>query len=370
MKTRHFGDMHFIFPDDGVMLTAAAGERTENGIRITARVDTKSGKKMSLNGMPMKDEGYGVYSCPIELCAYKTALTAKDEESGEECAIDVYYLKNGYKKYRFSLDDNIWFLQNLTENKDKFVSMFEDPYLALLKQIHEEYGSVFHVNVYYETPRHGGFNLSEMTDKYKDEWKKNSDWLRLSFHANADAPARPYAHTDYGQAYFECERVHKEILRFAGKEAMAGTVTTVHCGDCTKESARAFRDLGYRAFVSSYKKTESGVDIRMYLDSEKCEILQKYGFYYDKEEDIVHFRYNGGIQHITPEEIGARLDRQEKEVPNYLFKDICLHEQYFYEEFFLHQNNYLEKLRVSAQWCRSHGYTPTFMDTLFEFNTH
>ena len=369
MKERHFGDMHFIYPDDGVMLTPATGERTESGIRITARLDTASGKKITLNGIPMKDEGYGVYSCPLEISSYKTELLAKDEESGRECKIDVYYLKNAYKKYRFSLDDNIWFLQNLTLHKDEYTSMFEDPYLALLKKIHDLHGSKFHVNIYYETPRKGGFNLSQMTDKYKDEWKANSDWLRLSFHANADAPARPYAHTDYDQAYFECERVHLEVLRFAGKESLANYVTTVHCGDCTLESARAFRDLGYRAFLSSYKKTESGVDIRMYLDSEKCEILQKFGFWYDKEEDIIHFKYNGGIQHITPEQISPRLDKQEIDTPDYLFKEICLHEQYFYEEFFLHQPNYFEKLDTSAKWCKAHGYEPTFMDEIFEFDT-
>ena len=361
--------MHFIFPDDGVMLTPATGEKTDAGIRITARVDASSGRKMTLCGVPMKDEGYGVYSCKVELSSYKTQLVARDEESGEEKAIDVYFLKNAYKKYRFSLDDNIWFLQNLTENKGTYASMFEDPYLAMLKKIHDAYGSKFHVNIYYETPRNGGFDLSRMTDKYKDEWRKNSDWLRLSFHANADAPARPYAHTDYEQAYRECERVHREILRFAGKDSLA-SVTTVHCGDCTTESARAFRDLGYRAFVSSYKKTESGIDIRMYLDSEKCEILRKYGFFYDKEEDIIHFRYNGGIQHITPDAIADRFAQQETETPDYLFKDICLHEQYFYEEFYLHQNNYPEKLEQSARWLRDHGYEPTFMDELLEFRLH
>ena len=104
MKERHINDMHFIFPDDGVMLTPAAGERTENGIRITVRLDTASGKEITLNGMPMKDLGYGVYSCEILLSSYKTPLVARDEKSGRECKIDVYYLKNAYKKYRFSLE--------------------------------------------------------------------------------------------------------------------------------------------------------------------------------------------------------------------------------------------------------------------------
>ena len=117
MKTRHPDNFYFIYPDDGAMLTYATGERTEAGIRITVRVDASSGRKMTLCGVPMKDEGYGVYSCPFELSDYKTSLTARDEESGEECSIDLYFLKNGYKKYRFSLDDNIWFLQDIAKTK-------------------------------------------------------------------------------------------------------------------------------------------------------------------------------------------------------------------------------------------------------------
>ena len=318
----------------------------------------------------MEERLHGVYSCELVLDSYKNELVAKDESSGESTAIDVYYLKNGCRKYRFSLDDNIWFLQNLTKNKDKYESMFEDPYLALVKRIHDEYGSKFHVNIYYETPKNGGFNLTEMTDKFKNEWRKNSDWLRLSFHANANEPDRPYAHASYEQMYFEAERVHKEILRFAGEEAFAKTVTTVHFGDCTVEAARALRDLGYRAFVSTYDKTSSGIDIRMYLDSEQCEILREYGFYYDKEEDIFHFKYNGGIQHVSPDTIRERFSDQERRIPKYLFKDICLHEQYFYEDYHAHQPNYYEKMSESAKWCRDNGYESIFMDDLFEFYTH
>ena len=372
MKTRRYGQIDFIFPDDGVMLTKATGTPTEDGIEITVSVDASTGRKMTLNGEPMTEELHGIYTLPVKLSEYKTALVARDEDSGEVCAIDVYYLKKGYKKYRFSLDDNIRFLLNLNQNKDVYKTMFEDPYLATLKTIHDKYGSVFHVNIYYETPMFGGFNLSEMTDRYKDEWKANSDWLRLSFHANADYPDRPYAHASYEQMYAEAERVHKEILRFAGKEAFAGTVTTVHWGDCTVEGARALRDLGYRAFVSSYNKTAGGIDIRMYLNSEQCEILRKYGFYYDKEEDIYHFKYNGNIQHVKAEEIVGQFESHVIERPNYRFMDICVHEQYFYPDYppHAHQPNYLEKFDISAKWCEEHGYEPMFMDELLEFDTH
>lgn len=363
--------VEFVFPRDGVMLTDTSGERIGDTLKIRTIVTAPDNKNLTLNGIPMDHVNHCMYRSDLVLDQYKNTLTLKDVDSGEEWSIDAYFLKKGCKKYRFSLDDNIWFLQNLTENKDKYQSMFEDPYLAMLKAIHDKHGSKFHINIYYETPRHGGFNLTQMTDKYKDEWKANSDWMRLSFHANADKPDRPYIYATYEQAYFEMERVHKEILRFAGEEAFAKTVTTVHWGDCSKEAAKAFRDLGVKAFVSSYNwNTDNNTDIRMYCDAEQCAIIDKFGYYYDKEMDIYHFRYRGGIQHGNVENFHAAFDRQAIDMPRYEFRDFCLHEQYFYPEFPRHQPNYFEKLDSAATWCKNNGFEPIFMDELFEFNTH
>ncbi|MBQ6702230.1 MAG: hypothetical protein IJN17_04675 [Clostridia bacterium] len=361
----------FTFPRDGVMLTETSGERIGDTLKIRVAFTASDNRNLTLNGEPMDRVNHCIYKADAVLENFKNTLTVKDTDSGEEWSIDVYFLKRGYKKYRFSLDDNIWFLQNLNENKDVYKSMFEDPYLALLKSIHDKHGSKFHINIYYETPRHGGFNLSQMTDKYKEEFKANSDWMRLSFHANADKPDRPYIYATYEQAYFEMERVHKEILRFAGEEVFAKTVTTVHWGDCSKEAAKAFRDLGVKAFVSSYNwNTDNNTDIRMYFDAEQCAIIDKFGYYYDKEMDIYHFRYNGGIQRGNIADFPAQFDRQRVNMPRYEFRDFCLHEQYFYPEFHAHMPDYYEKLDCAATWCKENGFEPIFMDELFEFDTH
>jgi len=363
----------FTFPVDGVMLTDAVGERIGDALEITARIDAKNGRNFTLNSEPLPNTAFGLYKKKVLLDKYKNTLELVDTDTGEKWSIYVYYLKKGYKKYRISLDDNIWFLQDLTEKQDEYNSMFDHPYLALIKSIHEKYGTKFHVNIYYETPRRNGFNLTQMTDKYKDEWKANSDWMRLSFHANADLPNRPYTHVTYDQMYFEAERVNKEILRFAGEEAFAKTVTTIHFGDVSVEGTRALRDLGYKAFLGDFHwKEPKFVDIRMYCDAEQCFTLQKYGFYYDKEEDVYFFNYNGEaeVQHIQPENIKALFDAKEEKTPFFKFMDICLHEQYSNPEFEKHQPNYYEKLDEVGKWCQEHGWESIFMDELFEFNTH
>jgi len=368
---RHVSNGEFHFPRDGVMLTDTLGERIGDTLKITVFFNASHGRNLTLNGIPMIRYNYCAYKADIILENYKNTLTVVDSASGEEWSIDVYFLKKGSKKYRFSLDDNIWFLQNLNENKDTYTTLFDDPYLATLKKVHDKYGSKFHINIYYETPRNGGFNLSQMTDKYKDEWISNSDWMRLSFHANADLPNRPYWFATYEKAYFEMERVNNEIIRFAGREAFAGTVTSIHWGDCTVEAAKAFRDLGVKAFVSTYNWNSNNIaDIRMYCDAEQCALLNKYGYYYDKEMDIYHFSYNGGIQFADPAGFYDMFEKDAMENPVYTLKEFCLHEQYFYPDFKRHLPDYLERLSEAARWCQDHGYEPIFMDELFEFNTH
>jgi len=363
------GEFHF--PRDGIMLTETSGERIGDTLKIQVMFNASDNRNLTLNGQPLPRVNFCYYRTDYILTDFKNTLEVVDTDSGEKWSVDVYFLKNAYKKYRFSLDDNIWFLQDLTENQDVYNSMFECPYLALLKSIHDKHNSKFHINIYYETPRHGGFNLTQMTDKYKDEWKANSDWMRLAFHANADKPDRPYGHATYEQAYFEMERVHKEILRFAGEEAFSKTVAAIHFGDCSIEAANAFRDLGIKAFVSSGKwNTDNNIDIRMYCDAEQCALIDKYGYYYDKEMDIYHFRNYGGIQRCNIADIPTLLDNRRMSMPRYEFVDFCLHEQYFWPEYARHMPDYYEKLDTAATWCKENGYEPIFMDELFEFNTH
>ncbi len=368
---RRADSVDFIFPLDGVMLTDTAGQKTDEGLIIKISVDAPSGRHYCINGKPMTESMHELYTCDYTLKDYKTTLVLTSDAEEKAREIDVYYLRKAYYRYRFSLDDNIRFLRDLDANKGVYRSMFENPYLKLLKTMHDKHGTKYHINVYWETPDDGGFCIKDMTDKFKSEFIANSDWIRMSFHANAHLPQRPYGHATYEQVYREAARINEQIVRFAGEETFSKTVVTVHWGDISVEGAKALRDLGYKAFVSSYKwNTANGVDIRSYCDDRQVNILQKYGFWYDRELDIYHFRYNGGIQNVQPENFPALFAKQEKDAPLYRFKDICLHEQQFYPDFPKYQPNYYEKMDAATSWCDEHGYKPILMDELFEFNTH
>lgn len=145
------------------------------------------------------------------------------------------------KQYRFSLDDNILVFKDIAEND--YSSIFENKYLNLLKSVHAKFGTKIQLNVYYETD---GFNLSAMPDKYKAEWERVSDWLKLSFHAYSDDER--YAGCSYEKMKRDCELVQNEIIRFAGEKSLSH-YTTLHYISCSREGVDAMIDCGIRCHL-------------------------------------------------------------------------------------------------------------------------
>ena len=359
--------LSFVFPIDCVMLTDAAGILTNAGLEIKCILNASPGRKIAVNGL-LCTATSNEYHAKVILQDYRTILSAIDIETGERISIEIFYLKKAHKKYRFSLDDNIWCFQNIAKNANIYKSIFEDPYLKLLKTMNDRYGTKFHLNIYYECPEFGGFNLTEMPDKFKPEWRDNSDWLRLSFHANANLPDRPYIRASYSQAKFEHDRIMNEILRFAGEEAFAGPVTTIHWGDATLETVRALRSSDVCAFVGSFRYHDpNNISIRYYLNAEQCALLNIYGFYYDKQEDVYFIRYGASIQRNAITDIAPEFKLFEKQHPLYTFKELCVHEQYFYPHYVNYMPDYYERFDTAIRWCVDNGYEPAFISDILEF---
>lgn len=361
--------LDFAFPKDSVMLMDAAGKPCDGGLKITCVINASPDRKLVVNGVPA-DTGWNDYTADILLSDFKNIITVTDTETGESESITVYYLKKAHKKYRFSLDDNIWCFRNLAAYQHIYDSIFEEPYLALLKCMHDRYGTKFHMNIYYECPEFGGFNLTQMPDKYKDEWRANSDWLRLSFHANANMPDRPYIRAGFDQVKFEHDRIVDQILRFAGEEAFAGPVLTVHWGDATVDTVRALRSSGIRAMVGSFRDSDPrNICIKYHLTAEQCSLMNTYGFWYDKNEDMVFFKYGGGsAQNLPLDKIHSSFDNYCENIPLYTFREICVHEGYFYPFFSGYKCDYYERFDMAIRWAVEHGYEPAFVSELIDFD--
>lgn len=361
-------NMRFVFPMDGIMLTDAAGKRTAAGLEITPLALAPADWQLTVNGIPM-DLVQNVYRtrAPLTLKSGQNTLTLLNKATGENSLIDVWYLPDAFMKYRFSLDDNIWFLQDLAKHQHVYTSLFENPWLALLKKLHDRYGTKFHLNIYYECPEFGGFDLTCMPDKWKAEWKGNADWLRLSCHARKNEPDHPYIMADYDRTYSDFISVNEQIVRFAGEEAFAGKVTTMHWADATDEAIRAVHDAGVRCMVGNFKYAHPyAMSLAYNMNAEQCALLNIYGLYYDKKHDMMFFRYGGGgLQRGPLDKIAASATLFEEQHPYYRFYELCVHEEYFYPHYKDYMPDYPERLETGIRWCTEHGYQPAFATEAF-----
>ena len=254
------------------------------------------------------------------------------------------------KKFCFTVDDNIRFLQILSTGSAS--GLFSNPYLALYKRLHEKYGLKVQLNLFHEMP---GFDLSQMTDRFREEWLENAHWLKLSFHSRLEN-VDPYLHSGYREIYEDCAAVHREILRFAGAECL-GKTTTIHYCRTTEDGLRALRDHGVRGLLGLFGTDDSPRSSYSLPEADaarlrKGEILRRQGldFYsldlvmnlYDREELLHRLR--------------SLLHRNCLRV--------MIHEQYFYPDYPAYQPDFGEKLDRAFELLHENGYESCFAEDL------
>lgn len=345
----------FISPVDGDMLSKYDGKEFSGNLLTKVRIKAPSGQQIKINGKETKFDG-SVYHAEIELTGYENIISAADSKTGEKQSIKVFWLKNVVDKYRLSIDDNIWFLKDISVNSSKYKSIFENPYLKFLKELHDKYGTKIHLNLFYQTD---GFNLSQMTDKYKSEWKDNAGWIRLSFHAMQEFPDRPYLNAGYDQVKNDCILVKDQIRRFAGEELM-GPVTTLHWGAANEDGCRALKDQGYRA-LAGYFNAEGPDPVSYYLSDEKRLQINNRFLWKDNRMELILSRMAIVINTLKLEEIVPYLDSLTTDGHRPPYADLMIHEQYFYPSYTNYQPDFRDKVITSVKWAADKGYKPAFL---------
>ena len=350
----------FISPVTGDMLHAKDGDVLNGSLHTIVSVNAPAGSRIVINGEKATSID-DTFIARLILNNYKNIIEAVDENTGDKKSITVYWLPEFAGKYRLSIDDNIWFLRDLHRNNCE--SLFDNSYLAFLKNVHETYGTKIHLNLFYQTE---GFDLSQLSDQYKDEWKANADWLRLSFHALGEFPDKPYINAGYEQVKHDCTLVDDQIKRFAGTASM-GPYTTIHWGEATKEAARALKDCGYHGLLGYFGLYEEFTGVSYFLEEDKMQRVKKRFVWKDDEMDMVFTRTSIVLDREKIDTVVPLLDRYKtnNNLPPYL--DTLVHEQYYYPDYFNYQPDYKEKIMTAVKWAIDNGYQPAFLaDCVFE----
>ena len=308
------------------------------------------------------------------------------------------------KKCLFFIDDVIWVLRDLTRQKPK--SLFDNEFMAMLKEAHDKYGMKVQLHIFYRTDFYYGedeFSLADMTDAYKSEFEEASDWLKFSFHAKQEFPDYPYVNADYETVKINLDRTKKEVFRFAGENSYSyGTVT--HWLPVSKEGVKALRDGGMRVINPSHgEKAEYTGDVECLPYGHAFRLLQN-----RKPEAMLYTRESRNVaisnsvcsyNHITSEEadetmfnLKAIYDKETDMYYKLSCNSVCLnlntvenlvtdlepvlgkefigyatHEQYFYEDYFAYQPDYAEKLLLTAKILSENGYEYIFIEDFVDY---
>lgn len=345
--------LKFITPLDGQMMTDYAGVREGDTLMIDVAVEAAPEKVVYINNQPAEYRD-GAYHANVALDGYRNTVEATCE--GNCVKMGIYWIPEATHRFAISVDDNIWWLQDLTLNN--YASIFDNPYLAVYKEAHDLYGIKIRLNIFYTTSRKGGFNLSMMTDRYKDEFLANQDWLHLAFHADSEFPDWPYSESTYAKLKYDYDSINREVKRFAGYELER--CTTIHWGSGNRQVVRAIRAEGLRTLMGYMQVHDGKSWVSYYLSAEETEKVSKYGFWKDHGEDMIFGRIACVLNTMSCEKIVECLDETLEKYPQNGYIEIMIHEQYFYKDYKGYLSDFRERVLTGVKWCVDHGYKPMF----------
>lgn len=299
-------------------------------------------------------------------------------------------------------DDAIWFLRDITRQRPK--SIFDHPFLSVVKECHEKYGLKVQFNLFYRTDFFYGmdeFTLADVTNAYRDEWQANKDWLKLGFHSLQEFPDYPWINIDYADVKKLFGMIKGEIDRFAG-DGVFTTALVPHWCPMSKDGCRALKDCGIKIMecsVGPRYRYDGNRDRLPYGHGLKLEQNRKpeVGFYwrdsrntaisssicsYNHIDSKLHAKTANCYAYVKDHDTGMCFKNMfgdapvlnlvdvptlETDIRKFLGREYLIfsnHEQYFFRDYLACQSDYAEKIRVVSRMMRENGYRFMLMEDL------
>lgn len=301
------------------------------------------------------------------------------------------------------VDDVIWMLRDI--NKERPKSIFDNEYLKQYKEAHDKYGIKITFHIFYRTDFYYDdkeFTLSDMTDAYKAEWEAASDWLKFGIHSKQEFPDYPFINFDYEDAKSVCEKIKKEVYRFAGEKSFArGTV--IHWNAVSRGTCKALYECGVRMINGTKGKTaEYNGDINSlpyghahrllnnrqpetktwsWNDGRHDEISRslcaynhiedgikivdgkKQRFKKDEETGLTFVLFDPGpcLNRFALEEVEEAI---ETVIDDDTLINVGHHEQYFYKDYFTYHPDYAKKTLTAAKCLFENDFEFVFLEDL------
>jgi len=340
-------------PIDGQILNRHDGALGGEGLRIRVSGEFTGQGSVTVNGQAAQCSA-GKFRAEILIRGFLSKIVAQAGRASDQ--ISVVWDRDSFPRYRVSIDDNIQWLKDIALHDPPYRSIFENPFLAFWREMHEKYGVRVHFNIYYEM---AGFTLAQMPDRYRSEWQANADWIRLTFHARSNDPDRPYLHSSANQIRNDYRLVTREIERFAGKELLSD-VTTIHWGEATPVAVKALRAEGIKTLVGYFELRRELPAVSYDVTMPQLLHLTGRDYWKDVDRDILFVRHDLVINGVPLEQIAPRLEKLAADPHQSEVIELMIHEQFWYPDYVAYLPDYKERVERAIRWVTQRGYRPVF----------
>lgn len=343
-------------PFHGAVLNRRQGEAVDGGLKIRVSGRAPLSQPVTVNGAPAERSGTR-FGAELVLREKETEIVARSEGvfGASEHRVRGLWDRHSYPRYRFSIDDNSFFLRDIAQKQ--YPSLFDCFYLKILQDLHAKYGARFVLNIYYTTE--DGFELPQFPDRYRGEWTDNADWLKLAFHAHANLPDRPYQYASPAQLIADLDKVADQIRRFAG-EATYSPPTVIHWGMVQPTALRPLAERGVRVLSGMFSERSGVWDVNYLLDDERSEYLSRHDALMDFASGIVFSRVDIVCNNTSVEKVVPTLEPLAEDPNQAEIMDLFTHEQYFWPFYVRHVPDHAQRLDAAIRWVTEHGYKPVF----------
>ncbi|MBN2295921.1 MAG: twin-arginine translocation signal domain-containing protein [Pirellulales bacterium] len=344
-------------PFHGAVLNHRHGKKVAGGMLVRVVGQADAGEKVTVNGLLARRKGRA-FEADVVLRKKETPIVAVAGNASEQAKkheIRVIWDRYSRPRYRFSIDDNSFFLRDIARKKPK--SLFDCFYLKILQDLNKSFGAKFTLNIYYTTG--DGFSLPDFPDRYKGQWRDNSDWLTLAFHARADKPDRPYQDAPPEKLIADLDQVSEQILRFAGEETLS-MPTVIHWAMTRPSAWRPLYERGVRVLSGYFRPHGNSYDINYRMDNDRSAYLWKHDALMDFDSGIVFSRVDI-ICNATPvDKIVPTLEPLTNDPNTAEIMDIFTHEQYFWPFYQNYLPDHARRLDTAIRYVTEQGYEPIF----------
>ena len=343
-------------PFHGAVLNRRHGREVAGGLVVRVRGEAPLNLPVSVNGVEAARVGE-LFEAEVVLRERETDIIAvADETRGHwEHRARVVWDRHSRPRYRFSIDDNSFFLRDI--HQQAYDSLFDCWYLALLRRLHETYGAKFVLNVYFTTD--DGFDLTQLCDGYRGEWEAAASWLKLSFHARANLPDRPYQYAPASRLMDDFAQVREQIVRFAGERTWSPP-TVIHWGMVQPAALPALAAEGVRVLSGFFGRRNGVDDVHYFLDEARCEHLRRHDCLVDFDTGIVFSRVDIVCNNTPPDQVVPTLAPLVDDPHRAEIMDLFTHEQYFWDFYHNHLPDHPERVEAAVRFVAEQGYEPVF----------